>query len=226
MAHDKFSMLAVAIAATLLSGCATQSASPIDDVSTQDGLVKAEVKGVDAVYRRPSANLTEYNRILLEPLEVAFSKNWNPEKDSALYKMHKPDREKIKSELAELFRTTFEEVLSEQGGYTLVSEPDKDVLQLRAAIVNLYITAPDVSMDVAGRSRTYTADAGEMTLIAELRDSVTGQLLSRAYDRREDSGGTWQWTNSVSNTADAKREIRRWAELLKKSLDASRGKTA
>ena len=59
--------------------------------------------------------------------------------------MHEPDREKIKSELAELFAEVFKREL-EKGGYPLVTEPAADVVEMQAAIVNLYITAPDVSM--------------------------------------------------------------------------------
>lgn len=207
----------------LLSGCQTPQKSPIDDPSTSEGLVRIQVKGVDAVYKKPQANLTGYDKILLRPVEVSFSKNWKPENDSALYTMNKPDREKIKQELADVFHEVFKQVLDEQGGYQLVDEPAKDVLELRAAIVNLYINAPDVSMQTAANVRTYTTNAGEMTLIAELHDSVTGELLSRAYDRREGmDSGMWTWTDSITNTADAKREIRRWAELLKQALDASR----
>src|SRR5690606_2440540 len=206
-----------------LGACASSpTESPITQSSTRDGLVQADVKGVDAVYRRPGVSLSSYNRILLQPLEVAFAKNWQPERDTALYSMHPPDREKIKQDLAAVFQQTFKQVLDEQGGYTLVDEPAEDVLEVRPAIINIYISAPDVSMQEPGVVRTYTADAGEMTLVAELHDSITGQIVSRAYDRREDSGGMWQWTNSVTNTAEAQREIRRWAELLKKALDASR----
>ena len=170
--------------------------------------------------------MSVYSKILLRPIEVQFAKDWDPSKSgSALYKMHEPDREKIKSELADLFAETFRKEL-EKGNYPLVNAPAEDVVEIQAAIVNLYINAPDVSMQTAARVRTFTTDSGEMTLISELRDSVTGTLLARIYDRRDDLGtGTWQWTDSVTNSADARREIRRWAELLKKSLDASRGKT-
>lgn len=221
------SLLYAIAAAAALSGCATTQQSPIDDMSTHEGLVKANVKGVDAVYNRPGANLASYDKILLRPIAVEFSKNWKPEDDSALYRMNEPDRDKIKKDLAKAFDDVFRQVLQEKGGYQMVSEPAKDVLEVQAAIVNLYINAPDVSMQTAARVKTYTTSAGEMTLIAELHDSVTGTLLSRAYDRREDlgSGGQWTWTDSVTNSADARREIRRWAELLKNALDASRGKT-
>jgi hypothetical protein len=217
----------VLVAALLLGGCETTKKTPIDDPSTQEGLVKVDVKGVDAVYRRPDANLAPYDKILMRPVDVQFSKNWTPERDSALYQMTPPDRERIKQELAANFVDVFKEVLQEKGGYQLVGEPARDVVELRAAIVNLRINAPDVSMQNPGSVRTYTASAGEMTLVAELHDSVTGELLSRAYDHREDSNsGMWQYTTSISNTQEARREIRRWAELLKKALDASRGKAA
>ena len=102
----------VAVLAALLAveGCqSTNTASPIDQVSTHDGLVKADIKGVDAVYRKPGFDLSQYNRILLRPVEVSFSKHFKPEKDSMLYNMNKVDREKIQTELAELFHETFKE---------------------------------------------------------------------------------------------------------------------
>ncbi len=42
---------------------------------------------------------------------------------------------------------------------------------------NLYINAPDTMS--AGRSRTYTTEAGEATLVLEARDSTSGALLGR-----------------------------------------------
>ena len=147
--------------------------------------MRVETKAVDAVYRRPDATLSGYSKLLLRlPVEVQFAKNWKPESSSSvLYQMTPPDREKIKSELAQAFADVVRRDL-EKGGYPLVTEPGADVLEIQAAIVNLYINAPDVSMQTAGSSRVYTTEAGEMTLILQLHDSVTGQLLARAYDRR------------------------------------------
>ncbi len=215
-----------AIAVCGLAGCQTTKSSPIDELATQEGLERVEVKGVDAVYRRPGANLSAYNKLLVRPVYVEFSKNWQPEHDSALYRMNEPDREKIRQGLADLFAEVMVEELQKEGGYRLVDEPAPDVLEVRPAIVNLYINAPDVSMQTAGRVRTYTADAGEMTLVVELRDSVTGTLLSRAFDRRNADNMTWQWTNSVSNSAEARRIITSWADTLRNALDASRGKSS
>jgi hypothetical protein len=214
--------LAAALVCPLLQGCQTTKTSPIDDLSVHEGLVRIDAKAVDAAYRRPDAKMSVYSKVLLRPIEVQFAKNWDPSSGgSALYRMNEPDREKIKSELAQVFADVFRQEL-EKGGYPLVTEPGEDVLEIQAAIVNLYITAPDVSMQTSGRTRVYTSDAGSMSLIIQLHDSITGQLLARAYDRRDGGPDVWQWTTSVTNTAEAKRIIGAWATALRKAFDASR----
>jgi hypothetical protein len=210
----------------LLEGCQTKGPSPIDDPSTREGLVRVEHANIDAVYRRPATTLSGYSKLLLRPIDVQFSKNWDPAGGSTLYQRHEPDPAKIRQELAEVFAQIVRRDL-EQGGYPLVEQPGEHVLEVRAAIVNLYITAPDVSMQTAEVTKVYTADAGEMTLILQLHDSVTGHLLARAYDRQAgQKSGVWTWTTSVSNTADARRIISTWATALRKALDASRAEPA
>jgi hypothetical protein len=68
--------------------------------------------------------------------------------------------------------------------------------------------------------RTYTANSGRMTLVLELRDSVTGELLARVVDTQSGrTSGTWNITNRVTNTADARRAITAWATALRRGLD-------
>ncbi|HJY36951.1 MAG TPA: DUF3313 family protein [Steroidobacteraceae bacterium] len=225
--HRQTLLAATALACALLQGCqTTPKASPIDELSLHEGLERVDSKTADAVFRRPDANMATYSKLLLRPITVQFAKNWDPKANgSALYDMHEPDREKIKTELAQVFADVFRKEL-EKGGYPLVSEPAADVLEIQAAIVNLYITAPDVSMQTSARTKVYTSDAGHMTLIMQLHDSVTGQLLARAYDHRDSGPDMWQWTNSVTNTAEARRIIATWATALRKALDASRANGA
>ncbi|HXR51683.1 MAG TPA: DUF3313 family protein [Steroidobacteraceae bacterium] len=87
------------------------------------------------------------------------------------------------------------------------------------------MNAPDIPS--AGRVRTYTTSTGEMTIVLEMRDSVTGQTLARAVDRVEDQNNfnSMQWTNSVTNAADADLAIRFWAKRLRQGLDKVTGKT-
>jgi hypothetical protein len=63
-----------------------------------------------------------------------------------------------------------------------------------------------------------------MTLVMELRDGPTNQLLARVIDQKTDTGFA-QVTNSVTNSADFRRMVRSWAERLVKGLDKANGKT-
>jgi Protein of unknown function (DUF3313) len=82
--------------------------------------------------------------------------------------------------------------------------------------------APAVA--TAGRSKSYTMDAGSATLALQVNDAVTGTLLAVAFDQRRSGSSTMQWTTSVSNRAAAGDMLKSWAEQLKRELDAARAK--
>jgi hypothetical protein len=102
----------------------------------------------------------------------------------------------------------------------VVKVPGADVLRLQIGIADLYVNAPDTMSP--GRSRTYTLSAGEMTLVGELIDSESGQVISRVIDRREARNtGTMQLTNSVVNAQEARAIAASWARILRSRLDAA-----
>jgi len=185
------------------------------------GLELVNSKSLDKLYRRPDVDVAEYTKIRIGEPAVEFSKNWNP-RNYGTYGLSAAQLKKIRSDLAELAKCTFAKVLGD-GGYQLVSEPGDGVLDVVPNIINLYVNAPDAM--TAGRSRTYTMDAGSMTLALQLSDSITGTLLAVAYDsKRDTSRGRMQWSTSVSNQAAASRVLTQWAEQLKRDLDAARAK--
>jgi len=189
-----------------------------------DGLVRVESKQIDHLYKLPEADFSGYKRVRLDPIEVEFDKNWKPNDStrSPSQRLSSSDIEKIKKTLAEEFRKVFTEELT-KNGYPVVAEDGDDVLRVSAAIVNLYITAPDKMS--AGRSRTYTTNAGHMTLVAELRDSVTGKLMARAVDSvQARDTGTFMITTSVTNLAGARTALSKWARVLREGLDAATGR--
>jgi hypothetical protein len=69
------------------------------------------------------------------------------------------------------------------GGYRLVDAPGDDVLDVEMSIIDLDVAAPDIQS--AGRVETFAVSAGEMTLVAALRDSVSGDIVMRIFDRAQ-----------------------------------------
>jgi hypothetical protein len=73
--------------------------------------------------------------------------------------------------------------------------------------------------------KTYSASAGQMTLVAELYDSVTSDIVLRAIDPEAGEGsGLIEWQDSVRNLAEAQQILRKWADRLRKALDEAHGK--
>ena len=213
-------LFTLAMLSTWLVGCAATGSGTAAPDMTEEGLKKVDVKGIDAAYVRPGATLGTYKRIVLDPVQVAFSKDWKPEKTGSYLPLSNEDRERIRRDLAELFTTTFSEVL-QKGGYPVVSESGPDVLRVTAALTDVYINAPDTM--APGRSYTFVMNAGHMTLVAELHDSETGQIMARVFDQREARNDQYlQLSTSVSNSAEARDTVRTWANILLGRLNAVR----
>jgi hypothetical protein len=205
-----------ALAAVVMAGCATTQRGPAE----WDGLVRQPNTRVDAVFLKPDAEIPSYANIILAPATVQFARNWDPNRGgrSVSRRLDTADIVAIKDNLATMFGEIFREELA-AGGYQVVTEPGPDTLLVVPAIVDLYITAPDTMS--AGRSRTYTANSGRMTLVLELRDSVTGETLARIVDGQSGRNvGMMTITNRATNTADARRAIRTWAQALRNGLDS------
>jgi hypothetical protein len=209
------------LAAALLLICATASA---EDTGHWDGLVEVKPKRLDAAFLLPGADFRSYTKIMMDPVEVAFEKNWardyNREAATASQRLDQADLERI----SQAARDAFTEVFTEEyrkAGLELVTAPGTDVLRLRPGVVDLHIVAPDTMS--SSRSRTYTMEAGYATLFLEVRDATTGALLGRALDKRETRNtGRVQISNSVTNLADFKALFRQWATISVKGFEELR----
>jgi hypothetical protein len=190
---------------------------------TEDGLQRVHDSKMAVVYTQPGATLAGYTEVILLDAQVAFKKNWERDQRSmsTLNRLNSKDIEAIKTRLATEFNVVFSKTLTE-GGYPVVTEAGDHVLLIRPAIINLDVNAPD--KPTAGMSRTYTSSAGEMTLYVEIYDSVTGDLIAKALDRKGDNrnGQFYTWTNSVTNKAAADRILKGWAQILLQALNEAR----
>lgn len=218
-----FSAATLALAA--LSSSVTVAQSPraaLEEAMSYDGLQKIKVKGIDLAYTRPGASLASYTKVIIDPVEVSFRKDWDPNRTGSRMKVDAKERENIRSGVAQIVQEEFAKELGKGGAYQVVTEAGPDVLRLRASIADLYVNAPDTM--TPGRSQTYTISAGEMTLVAELVDSESGQAIARVVDRRESQGtGMMTLTNSVVNRQEASIIASSWARILRKRIDAAHG---
>lgn len=188
---------------------------------SQDGLQKTKVKGLDLVYVRPGASLAGYQRIRLEPVTVAFQRNFGKHGSYAdRRRIDARDMQRIRDRLTAELQAVVTEDLA-RAGYALADAPGDDVLSVQLSVVNLYVNAPD--LDTPGRVDVYTTSTGEMTLVAELADSNSGETLVRVYDRRADADSMQlELTTRVDNASEARRAAHAWAKALIRALDEAK----
>ena len=206
----------------LLLGSNAQAANDkLPDV-TVDGLHRVEGTEMAAVYAEPGTDLSVYNRIYLIEPQISFTSNWLRTQNSIPnQRVTKDDMQRIKTELAALFTDEFKQELQNNGGYVLVDGVAEDVLIVHPAIVDLNVLAPDTPGTRGSRSAI--ASVGSMTLYMELIDSVTGDMLVKAYDNKWDRTRVQAYSpNKTRNEAAAKEMLAEWAELLRLGLDEAR----
>ena len=186
-----------------------------------EGMELVKDSKLATVYADPGADLSIYKRIWLGDATVAFKKNWQRDQNRGYgTRIRNHDMERILEDVATLFREVFTAELLD-GGYEMAEEASADVLIVKPAIVDLDVIAPDVKS--ANRSYNYSESAGEMTLNLELFDSITGDKIVKATDRKRDyDRGYMEWRTSVSNRSDAKRMMTSWAKALRSTLDEAK----
>ena len=186
-----------------------------------DNLVRVKSKRMQHVYLLPGADFRPYTKVMLDPTEVAFKKNWAREYNSRTSRslsgrITDADMEQMVDEGGKAATEIFSQSFA-QGGFPVVTAPAPDVLRVRTAVVNLTVTSPDKM--TAGRSRTYSGEAGTATLVVEARDSVSGALLGRVVDSQVAGDSSIMLSRTrASNRADFRAVANDWAKNTVRGL--------
>jgi hypothetical protein len=183
-----------------------------------DGLVQVPAKSVDYLYLRPGADFRQYTSLILDPTQVAFRKNW--QKDINRDRRGSPQisdsdvRQAIdeaQGKLGSAFGKRFGET-----GFPIVTAPAANALRVFVGIANVDVTSPDLNSSTRGR--VYSEQAGYATLVVEVRDSLTGELLGRAVDHGVAGDHLVTWRNSTTNWADFDHLFDQWAMISAKGF--------
>lgn len=187
-----------------------------------DGLIEVKAKRMDAAYLLPGADFRSYTKVMIDPSVVAFNKNFLRDQNKAgpgqlSKRISSDDAKKIIDGAQTNFDSAFAETLT-KNGYTVVTEAGPDVLRLQPGVANLYINAP--AINGPQMSRTYVMEAGEGTLVLDVRDSLTNALLGRVLDTRttRKTGGL-EYSSQSSNIMEYRSLVKVWATACSNGLD-------
>jgi len=211
----------IALAASVAMGCNSTNPTNAPQVSPEGMELSVSTRSTIA-YKKEGVDFSEYNKVQILSSVVAFKKNWkrdfNRDQSSLSTRIGDKDVLRIKSSVAQLFDEVFKEEFSKGAKFPIVDEVSSNTLVIRPAVVDLDVTAPDLQK--AANVKSFSSDAGQATLFLELYDGVSGQILARILNSAVAGDNSYhQWATRVSNRADAKRMIRKWAKALRSKYD-------
>lgn len=179
------------ITAFALSGCTVTKVEQWESVPE---------RVVDYAYVKPDADFSVYRRLYPEPFEIYYPEEiGDPDPD---------DVERIRA----IFREAFLTAIGDD--YEIVREPGRDVLKVRASLVDLRTNEVTGTVNV-GRRLAGIVNAGHLTFLMEMIDSRSGETLARAAD--EEKPGSLGATDD--DWAAVKVAAERWAGLFRNFLD-------
>ena len=204
-------IVALAVASAMIAAGTTAAAKA---PTTWDGLVLTKSKRLETVYLQPGADFRGYTKVIVEPTEIAFAKNWQRDYNRSSVSLGSRISDREVQEAVTKGVTAASDIFSQawtKGGYEVVSTPGPDVLRVKTGIVNVRVNAPD--RQTAGRTHSFSQEAGQATLFVEARDSLTGALLGRAVDPRVIGDSLAMYRDSVTNRGDFRDQVQKWADI-------------
>lgn len=200
----------IAIILAFVAAVAGSSALYAASVATE-GLVGVSSRNLDELYLRPGTNLATYRKVMIDPVRVGFHKDWLKYgyTANAVRPVGDDQAKRIAVEIARDAQANIAEAFKARG-YEIVSAPGPGVLRLSAGVADLFVNAPE--RHSPWRERAFTREAGQVVLLLDARDSVSGTLLARVVHHGiADQMGRFTRANDVSNRFWFDALSRRWA---------------
>ena len=210
----------VAVALSLPLVCGAQSDEDIDASaeSSYDGLVQVKRTGFRNVWVKPGVDIVSYTKIL--PWGVEFHYRDVREVTSASARRSSttdfPIEENSRARLEEIMAEIFLEELGDTNNFTLTDEPGRDVIRI---IGGLHDVISNVPPELTGRGNIYLSRVGQATLVLQIEDSMSGEILARVVDRRAAESTFAGVSSTVTSISEVRRLARTWARILKNGLD-------
>lgn len=217
------------VTGTVLAAClAVTACTPPEpliqaDAPTYDGMVPVRDSGLQEAWVKPDINLSSYERLQLLPVEVQF-RAVRPTAGTTLGRSRDtefPLRDVDKQRLVDTVTEVFREELAKSRHLTLTTGPGPDVLVVRTSLLDIVSKVPP---EEPGRNEIFLDQVGEATLVLELQDSLSGETLARAVDRRaadpvDGIGTNVSRVTSVTAWTEVRRVARRWASTVTRRID-------
>lgn len=200
--------------ATFLAACAPQSEELAPVTRTNfEGLQEVSSRYFDGALVRPGVDFASYSGLLVHKPELAFR---TPDRSQQQF----PLTEEQKSRFQDLLEARFQAEFVKLENLEVTDNPGPGVLDLHVRVQDILATVPPRTLGRAGRGGLALQALGEATLVIELRDAESEEVLARVFDSRAIQGvAIAQGDTPITRWEDVEKICDSWASTVRARLD-------
>ena len=185
------------------------------------GTVAAQQVGTGSAWQNEDAEFSRYDKVLIKPLDISdvIVKKPTWEQDDPEEWAFTPG---ISKEVQALFMENMSREIAASDGYEVVDYKAENVLQIEVELLSItpYVK-PGTRVDSAPGYEVSTLGSGDITLSAEVRDSLTGTMLYFVEGERK-IGTEYKELSPENHRENLVATFSQWGKRVRDFLDDSR----
>ena len=206
-----FDLLAMLAMTLVLVGCSLPpTVNEASVYADYEGLRQVNARRFDAAFVKSNVPFESYTGVILEAPVLAFR---TPDRSKQQFPLTGDQKNEFHDLLAEKLMNEF----SRDGKLPLVEHSGPETLRLHIRVIDITATVQPGGKSFWG----LTLDAvGQATLVLELFDSESNELLARAFDQRAVEGAAiLKGSDALTAWEDLERLCALWARKARVGLD-------
>jgi hypothetical protein len=198
------------VSALSLAACSTLPSNDVTEQQTtlgSDGLANVKSRSLDVAQLRPGTDFTRYSGLLLNPPELTFK---TPDRAQDEFALTKDQQSGFRDIVARAFESEFSKMQS----LPLAKERGAGVLELNVRVQDIVANVSPTSLSSVGRGAAFLGASGAATLVIELSDSMSQEILARGIDTSAVDGAAMrQGDEMVTRWQGVEKLSERWASI-------------
>ena len=207
------SIAALLAASALLSACIAQPRVPTEVEFNYEGLRSVPSQRFETAQYRPGVDFTHYRSVYLVAPELEFRR---PDRSRQEFPLTAEQQMRFRDYLAASFRDAF----ASSETLTFVARPGPDVLTVEVRVIDIVARIPANSAGLGSRGSIALDATGQVTLVIEINDSESGEILARGVETRQVRGAAMRRDTTMLTTwEDVELLVDRWAEVTRTGVE-------
>ncbi len=204
---------AIFVALIVLSACVAQPRVATEVSFNYEGLRTVPSERFETAQYRPGVDFTKYTSVRFVDPELEFRR---PDRSQHEFPLTAAQKESFR----DLLSASFHEEFATSEALSTTTEPGPDVLTLEVRVIDIVARVPANSAGLGSRGSIALDATGQVTLVLEVNDSESGQILARGVETRQVRGAAVRRdTEMLTSWEDVELLVDRWAEATRTGVE-------